>query len=81
MVSPGMLERYHKTVNRFMAFVLEFGYSISVWDDLDEVVSEWLEYMFHEGEHKTLALPPPQWSSLLPEHVPIWGSLLKLLRS
>lgn len=25
------------------------------WDDLDEVVSEWLEHMFHEGAHKTLA--------------------------
>lgn len=55
MVSRGMLERYHKTVSRFMAFVLEFNYFISTWDDLDEVVSEWLEHMFHEGEHKTLA--------------------------
>lgn len=55
MVSKGMMERYHKTVMRFLDFVDEFKYTVPTWEDLDSVVSEWLEHMFHEGEHKTLA--------------------------
>lgn len=50
-----MLDRYHKQVTNFLNFVTEFKYSIAQWEDLDSMVSEWLEHMFHEGEHKTVA--------------------------
>lgn len=55
MVSKGMLERYSKTVARFLQFVTEFHYHVPTWEDLDSVVSEWIEHMFQDGEHKTLA--------------------------
>lgn len=55
MVSAGMHERYLKSALQFIRFTVEFRYVVAAWDDLDEVVSEWLEHIFHDGEHKTLA--------------------------
>ena len=50
-----MHERYLKSALQFIRFTVEFRYVVAAWDDLDEVVSEWLEHIFHDGEHKTLA--------------------------
>lgn len=55
MVSAGMTERYTKSVQKFLDFTSEFHYQVASWDDLDEVVSEWLEHIFHDGQHKSLA--------------------------
>eukprot|EP00435_Cladocopium_sp_Y103_P061539 s868_g23.t1 len=55
MVSSGMLERYTKSVALFLAFAQDFQYKVTEWDMLDEVVSEWLEHLFHDGYHKSLA--------------------------
>lgn len=50
MVSAGMQERYRKSVAKFLSFTAEFGYQVASWEDLDEVVSEWLEHIFHDGQ-------------------------------
>lgn len=49
------MDRYRKTMLLFLSFTAEFGYCVYSWDDLDDVVSEWLEFLFHDGAHKTLA--------------------------
>ena len=55
MVSSGMLDRYRKAVDAFLTFAKDYNYSVRQWDDLDEVASHWLEHIFHDGEHKSLA--------------------------
>jgi hypothetical protein len=55
MVSPGMLVRYKSSVRSFLAFAEDFGYVVQEWDVLDEVVSAWVEHIYHDGQHKTLA--------------------------
>jgi len=55
MVSSGMLDRYLKGVEAFLDFAQDFDYVVQHWEDLDEVVSAWLEHIFHDGEHKSLA--------------------------
>ena len=55
LVSKGMQERYLKSAPRVLAFVQEFTYQVASWEDLDSVVAQWLEHMFHDGQHKSLA--------------------------
>lgn len=55
MVSQGMMKRYHDVVTQFLLFAQEFNYVVQEWDQLDEVVSEWLGFMFHDGKNKTVA--------------------------
>lgn len=55
MISAGMKERYHKSVTKFLQFTQEFNYAVPTWDDLDQVVGEWLEHIFQDGQHKSLA--------------------------
>ena len=55
MVSSGMLERYTKTVMLFLTFTQDFNLVVHQWDQLDEIVSEWVEHIYHDGQHKTLA--------------------------
>lgn len=55
MISEGMKDRYRKSVIRFLDFTKEFNYQVPTWDDLDDTVSEWLEHIFQDGQHKSLA--------------------------
>ena len=55
MVSPGMHVRYQRSVSSFLSYTREFNHQVWAWEDLDSVVSDWLEYIFHDGQHKTLA--------------------------
>ena len=55
MVSSGMLERYCTSTEAFMTFAEDRNFQVTEWDQLDEIVSCWLEHIFHDGEHKTLA--------------------------
>ena len=55
MVTPGMQLRYQRSVEQFLLFIQTFGYRLHTWDDLDEMVSEWVEHIFHDGRHKSLA--------------------------
>ena len=56
MVSPGMLHRYQSSVQMFLTFAQYFGYRVQEWDSLVEVVSAWVEHIYHDdGQHKTLA--------------------------
>lgn len=55
MVSSGMLERYEKSVTQFLDFAKDFNYALHHWEDLDELASKWVEHIYHDGCHKTLA--------------------------
>eukprot|EP00435_Cladocopium_sp_Y103_P070733 s223_g35.t3 len=55
MVSSGMLDRYRKAASSFVTFAKDFNLHVSAWEDLDEVTSQWLEHIFHDGQHKSLA--------------------------
>lgn len=55
MVSSGMLERYSRSVSAFLDFAKDQAYQVKQWDELDEVASEWVEHIYHDGHHKSLA--------------------------
>ena len=55
MVSKGMVERYDRAVQAFLTYAKDFNLQVKEWDQLDEVASEWLEHIFHDGQHKSLA--------------------------
>ena len=54
MVSQNIQARYKKSVSSILAFMLEMGVHVPTWENLDEVVSAWVEFAYAEGEHKSL---------------------------
>lgn len=44
-----MKTRYEKSVEMFLSVVDELNYKLHQWEDLDEVVSEWLQFIYREG--------------------------------
>ena len=55
MVSSGMLECYKRSAAIFLDFAKDHAYQVNEWDQLDEVVSQWVEHIYHDGHHKSLA--------------------------
>ena len=47
--------RYTKAVTLLLSFLHECRVRVPSWDDLDTAVGIWLEHIYSEGEHKSLA--------------------------
>ena len=55
LVTPQLLKRYQLALVQVTTFLAECNIRVRYIDELDDAISAWIEYIFSEGQSKSLA--------------------------